>query len=214
MNTMLNDSARSRHGDRPGDEGQSRPRYGRGREALIDATIHIVAERGVRKLTYRAVAAAAGVTHGTVQHHFADLDALLEAALEHCVQLSIDRSWLATGTTEVSDFVANLGAAIRETVNEQVFQYELVLESRRRPELRPHVDRYYRAYYDATRTSLRRMNLPDDHNTVVVVFSAIDGLVFRALTTDDGGMGTLDDYLDRVREVLDGLPRVDSGRGT
>lgn len=143
-----------------------------------------------------------------MQHHFANLDALLEAALVHCVQVAIDGSWLAIGSADISDFVARLGESVRETLDEQVFQYELVLESRRRPQLRPHVDRYYEAYYDVTRTSLRRMGLADDPETVAVVFSAIDGLVFRAVTLGGEELHRLDDYLARLRSVLSALPKA------
>lgn len=186
----------------------SRPGYGKGRDALIAATIHVVAARGVRKLTYRAVAGAAGVTHGTVQHHFANLDELLEAALEYCVEISVAGSALIPDSDRIDDFVATLGQSVRATIDEQVFQYELVLESRRRPELRPHIDRYYENYRSATRTSLRRMGLPDDLDTVDVVFSAIDGLVFRAVTLGGEDLTNLDAQLDRLRQMLHDLRRA------
>jgi AcrR family transcriptional regulator len=179
-----------------------RPGYGRGRDALIDATIRIVAAQGVRGLTYRAVATEAGVTHGTVQHHFANLDKLLEAALEHCVQVSLAGSSQPPESGQIDDYVATLGDSVRSTLNEQVFQFELVLESRRRPELRPHIDRYYENYRAVTRASLQRMGLPHDIHTVDVIFSALDGLVFRAVTLGGGDLDNLDGQLDRFREML------------
>jgi TetR/AcrR family transcriptional regulator, regulator of biofilm formation and stress response len=179
-----------------------RPGYGRGRDALIEATIRIVAAQGVRGLTYRAVATEAGVTHGTVQHHFANLDELLEAALEHCVQVSLAGSNQPPESGQIDDYVATLGDSVRSTLNEQVFQFELVLESRRRPELRPHIDRYYENYRAVTRASLQRMGLPHDLHTVDVIFSALDGLVFRAVTLGGGDLDNLDGQLDRFREML------------
>lgn len=106
-----------------------RPGYGRGRDALIDATIRVVAAQGVRGLTYRAVATEAGVTHGTVQHHFANLDELLEAALEKCIQVSLAGSSQPPESGRIDDYVATLGESVRSTLDEQVFQFELVLES-------------------------------------------------------------------------------------
>jgi AcrR family transcriptional regulator len=186
-------------------EDAGRPGYGKGRNALIAATIRIVAAQGVRRLTYRAVAQEAGVTHGTVQHHFANLDELLEAALEHCVEISLAGSALIPDSGRIEDFVATLGDSVRNTLDEQVFQFELVLESLRRPELRPHIDRYYENYRETTRTSLRRLGLPDDLDTVDIVFSALDGLVFRAVTLGGGDLTNLDAKLDRLREILRGL---------
>lgn len=190
------------HSDREG-----RPGYGQGRDALIAATIRVVAARGVRRLTYRAVATEAGVTHGTVQHHFANLDELLEAALEYCVAVSLAGSTLVPTGDRIEDFVATLGDSVRATLDEQVFQYELVLESRRRPELRPHVDRYYENYRAATGEALRRLGLPDDLHTVDIVFSALDGLVFRAVALGGGELRNLDAQLDRLREILVQLRR-------
>ncbi|WP_099024093.1 TetR/AcrR family transcriptional regulator [Mycolicibacterium palauense] len=190
------------HSDREG-----RPGYGQGRDALIAATIRVVADRGVRRLTYRAVATEAGVTHGTVQHHFANLDELLEAALEYCVAVSLAGSTLVPAGDRIEDFVATLGDSVRATLDEQVFQYELVLESRRRPELRPHVDRYYENYRAATGEALRRLGLPDDLHTVDIVFSALDGLVFRAVALGGAELRNLDAQLDRLREILVQLRR-------
>ncbi len=185
-----------------------RPGYGRGRDALVAATIRVVAAQGVRGLTYRAVATEAGVTHGTVQHHFANLDELLEAALEHCVHVSLDGSSQPPQSGLIDDYVATLGESVRATLDEQVFQFELVLESRRRPELRPHIDRYYENYRAATRDSLQRMGLPYDIHTVDVIFSALDGLVFRAVTLGGSELNNLDAQLDRFREMLHELHKV------
>ena len=54
----------------PSTESQTRPGYGEGRDALLTATVRVVARRGLRNLTYRAVAEEAGVTHGLVAHYF------------------------------------------------------------------------------------------------------------------------------------------------
>ncbi|MCV7229389.1 TetR/AcrR family transcriptional regulator [Mycolicibacterium komossense] len=189
-----------------------RPGYGRGRDALIDATIRVVAAQGVRGLTYRAVATEAGVTHGTVQHHFANLDELLEAALEKCIQVSLAGSSQPPESGRIDDYVATLGESVRSTLDEQVFQFELVLESRRRPELRPHIDRYYENYRAVTQASLQRMGLPHDIHTVDIIFSALDGLVFRAVTLGGSDLTNLDGQLDRFREMLHDLHRAGDDR--
>src|SRR3712207_5466329 len=66
-----------------------RPKHGQGREALLRATVHVVAREGLRGLTYRAVAEEAGVANTLVAHHFGTRDALLQAALEWAAELSI-----------------------------------------------------------------------------------------------------------------------------
>jgi AcrR family transcriptional regulator len=51
--------------------------YGGGREALLRASAEIIAEGGLRELTYRNVATRAGVVHGLVRHYFGSREALI-----------------------------------------------------------------------------------------------------------------------------------------
>lgn len=50
---------------------------------LLDAAVSIWSEEGVDGVTMQAVAERASKTRGTVYHHFADREALLEAARSH-----------------------------------------------------------------------------------------------------------------------------------
>ena len=134
--------------------------YGTGREALLNAAVRVVARGGLRKLTYRAVAEEAGVTHGLVVHHFGSRDALIEAALEHAVRTSARTSSLEPGTGDIADFAAGLADMVTREPAMQMFQYELMLESRRRPELLPQIRALYDEYFEATERELSR-SLPD-----------------------------------------------------
>jgi AcrR family transcriptional regulator len=53
------------------------------RQALLDATIELLAEAGYAGVTSRAVAKRAGVTPGALQHHFDGKAQLVAAASEH-----------------------------------------------------------------------------------------------------------------------------------
>jgi AcrR family transcriptional regulator len=55
------------------------------RMALLEAAVDLIAARGFANTTIRAVAAAVGVTHGTVQHHFPSKDALWEALVDEVI---------------------------------------------------------------------------------------------------------------------------------
>ena len=52
------------------------------RERIARSAITVVAERGVERVTHRAVAAAAEVPLGSTTYHFATLDDLLADALK------------------------------------------------------------------------------------------------------------------------------------
>jgi AcrR family transcriptional regulator len=52
------------------------------REALLDAAITVLGERGIHALTHRAVDTAAGLPAGSTSNHFRTRDALLEAVVQ------------------------------------------------------------------------------------------------------------------------------------
>lgn len=52
------------------------------RSELIDATLRLIASKGIRAATARAISAEAGVTPGLIRHYFASKDELLIAAYE------------------------------------------------------------------------------------------------------------------------------------
>src|SRR3546814_15020576 len=65
-----------------------KPAYGEGRQALITKAVRLVARGGLGKLTYRSLAADAGVTVGAVQHNFRSMNGVLESGLEFCMDKS------------------------------------------------------------------------------------------------------------------------------
>ncbi|RCW39558.1 TetR family transcriptional regulator [Halopolyspora algeriensis] len=110
------------------------------RERIARAAITVVAERGVDKVTHRAVAAAAGVPLGSTTYHFATLDDLLAVALEQAAQDNVAqlREWakaLPAGqdlAAALSDLVLHfLGPERKRTVVE----HELYVAALHRPAL-------------------------------------------------------------------------------
>ena len=160
-------------------EAAARPRYGEGRDALIEAAIRVVANEGLRGLTIRSVATEAGVTHGLVRHHFGSRAALVEATLHRSVEIAIDRSSLAPGSGRIDDISAELGSAVEEEEELLAFQYELLLEARRRPELMPYVARMYDDFVAAAEGELERAGLEDEPDAGRVLFAALDGLALQ-----------------------------------
>lgn len=53
------------------------------KEALIRATLYLIAEQGVRAATVRAIAARAEVTPGLIRHHFSSKEDLITAAYDY-----------------------------------------------------------------------------------------------------------------------------------
>ena len=156
--------------------------YGDGRDALLAAVIDVVAEKGLRGVTYRSVAARAGVNHTLITHHFGSIEGLLAATLEWAVQRSIDE----TGLARVADFDEKFADALLASVSSepelQLFQFEMLLEARRKPELKALLDRLYDNYISTVERALRERSLDTDDELSRAVFAALDGLMLQFLT--------------------------------
>lgn len=166
----------------------SQPRklpYGDGRDALLAAVISVVAEKGLRGVTYRSVGSRAGVNHALVTHHFGSLDGLLAATMEWAVHRSIEE----TGLEGIADFDESFADALIGSVGAepelQLFQFEMILESRRNPEIREMVSRLYENYVRTVEQALVKKGI-DTHNEVsLAAFAALDGLMLQFLTISD-----------------------------
>lgn len=187
-------------------------KYGDGRDALLAAVVQVVADKGLRGLTYRAVAERAGVNNTLISHHFGSRDALLIAAMEWASARSIRLSDLSATEEIDADFAAALVDFVQSEPELQLFQYEMILESRRRPELRPAAVTLYTAYIASMEDALRRHGYADTGPLARAVFAALDGLVLQLLTV--AGADAVRDAMARVGALLAGQPlAAPSGSG-
>ncbi|QIK63659.1 TetR family transcriptional regulator [Leucobacter viscericola] len=169
-----------------------------GRTALLRATIVVVANGGLRALTYRAVAAEAGVSHGLVRHHFGTRDQLIAEAMEFAIDESLRGSNMLESGLTVSEFAAGIETLAERESGIQSFQYELLLETRRRPELRSFADRHYQAYRDAINSQLARLGVSDAGLTDLIWFT-LDGIVFKQLVAP----GDVGPAVQRMRQLIE-----------
>ncbi|MDR7300358.1 TetR/AcrR family transcriptional regulator [Haloactinomyces albus] len=110
------------------------------RERIARAAITVVAERGVDKVTHRAVAAAASVPLGSTTYHFATLDDLLAVALEQAAQENVAqlREW-AEKLPDEQDLATALTDLVLEFLGPErertVVEHELYVAALHRPAL-------------------------------------------------------------------------------
>lgn len=176
-------------------------KYGTGKEALLRAAVAVVAEKGLRGLTYRSVAEAAGVNNTLVAHHFGSRDALIAAALDWAAEQSISASKLRDAAALGHSFTESLLELLLAEPELQVFQYEMILEARRRPELAAAVSALYENYVSALADGLTASGLT--HNVQVVartLFASLDGLVLQYLAGVDRAV--IAASLEEVHDVL------------
>jgi AcrR family transcriptional regulator len=72
------------------------------REQLLDVATELAVERGFHAVSVEAVARRAGITRAVVYHHFADLQALLEAVIARETSRALEQV-SATAMSELTD---------------------------------------------------------------------------------------------------------------
>jgi AcrR family transcriptional regulator len=153
-------------------------RRGEGRDALVRATIQVVARDGLRKMTTRAVAEEAGTAHGLVRHHFGNVTALLLAAMEYSVEQSLAATRELVGLDTVAHAIVE---DIRRDPELYAFQYELLLEARRDGAFRDVARNFYARYRATVAQTLRLNRIEPAEDYADLVFAAFDGAAFAHL---------------------------------
>lgn len=187
-------------------------------ELVAETAITLLAERGMRGLTHRAVDEAAGLPSGSTSNLARTRSALLELTLERLTELEAAAfaSVLSAGGPDLSregpDGLNTLAETTARALWTQltvdrrrtIARYELALEATRRSELRAIYDRAAVRFRDPAVAILAAAGSPDPvrHGRQIVVFG--EGVMFDALA----GAGTtpsLDDLRLAVGELLRGM---------
>lgn len=158
---------------------------------ITDAILAIVDEQGLERATVREVAAVAGVSIGTVQHHFPTKDAMLVAAFTEVVaRVRVRLEDLA----RVEDGCGGAATVLRQI---------LPLDRRRAQEASVQLAFATRAIHDPALAMIQRTVLTELHQalsaslagagritperarlTAHAVLALADGLALHALSTD------------------------------
>ena len=163
-----------------GDGGKAVPLGEDRRGAIADAAIHLVATRGLRGLTHRAVDAEAGLPPGSTSYYLRTSAALLTA----CVNRMLERD-LTRGSAELPadldleellvGMVLNL---VRDRPDDLIARYELSLEASRQPELRDAIVQGGRRLREGLADLLAALGVPDAGTVAWPVAAMMDGLLY------------------------------------
>ena len=164
------------------------------REAIVAATVRIVAREGVAAVTHRRVAAEAGVALSSTTWHFATKAAILEAALQWCARREVGRITAiaerlddagfdpATWAAELGDWLIDQLTADREVV---VALYRLQVELLDTPGARA----VHREWGEGLRAlgdrALERAPSPTPELDVRLIVAALDGLRMGVLNAGE-----------------------------
>jgi AcrR family transcriptional regulator len=182
----------------------ARPRTG-GPGTILEATLEVVARDGVAAATVRSIATHAGVSPGTITHHFASIDDLLIAALDHGsarVITSLERLALSLQDSDwdpdgwARTFARTLARSIEEHPADHIACFELRLLALRRPELRPATDKILAAYLRIARMVLRSTDTPNLDLAAGQIVALTAGVVLAELGARPEGRA------DRIHALL------------
>jgi len=181
------------------------------RAGILEATLRVIAGRGVDGVTHRAVALEAGVPAAATTYYFDSKEALVEEALE----LVIDRSTALVrrhaegappaGPAELVDRLVDLvELQVADREAPLAAQYELMLEAGRRERLRPLAERWETIYMAALTALVAGAGLPRPQLSAEILADAMEGALLGqlALPRDDFIDGHLRPQLDRLVDAL------------
>jgi DNA-binding transcriptional regulator YbjK len=184
------------------------------RREILEATLRVIGESGVKGVTHRAVAQEAGVALASTTYYFDSKDALVQEALEQMIARSIEdvrRFTACSGPITQAELIDRIMGFADAQINDPfaflTAQYELMLEAGRREYLHPIVRRWTIAYMDGFNNLVESAGLPDPVATAEIVTNFVEGALLNHVTTPT------DDFLEgRFRPLLtDLVAAIDSG---
>ncbi|GAA3368845.1 TetR/AcrR family transcriptional regulator [Streptomyces sannanensis] len=182
-------------------------------ELIADTALALLAERGMRGLTHRAVDEHAGLPQGSTSNYARTRQALLEAAVRRQAEresrlLTPDAMPVRAGGVDA--LAGPLAEALHRMLTQHrellVSRYELALEATRRPELR--------AYYDITGRQFREplvalmagagSSEPERHALSLVAWG--EGMMFSCVAGSyHASVPTLEELHKGCGELLRGM---------
>ncbi|OBG38296.1 TetR/AcrR family transcriptional regulator [Mycobacterium sp. E3198] len=162
------------------------------REALLEAAIVCLRERGYGGIRARDLAATAGVSLGAIRYHFGSMEALLNTAIGETSRRWMDRFRSSLATAATADSRSSAGGAVRMLY--QVFRdnddllagyAEVFAHAQRSPTARKQLVEYYVQYREQIASSLAAQGNKDADSIASILIALIDGLMVQWMLSPD-----------------------------
>ncbi|GHD86618.1 TetR/AcrR family transcriptional regulator [Streptomyces naganishii] len=189
-------------------------------ELVADTALTLLAERGMRGLTHRAVDEAAGLPQGSTSNVVRTRQALLELAVRRLA----DREARVLALHEMPDprtggpesLVDALALATHRALTRNreltLARYELALEATRRPELRAHFDAAGARFREQLSVLVSALGSTDPDRHVLSLVAWADGLMYSCVAgTYHAQVPDLDQVRSGLGELLSGM--LGDGKG-
>ncbi|MFD7104303.1 TetR/AcrR family transcriptional regulator [Streptomyces celluloflavus] len=191
-------------------------------ELIADTALTLLAERGMRGLTHRAVDEAAGLPQGSTSNLARTRAALLESAVRRLAEREaavltphtvpgaaggIAQPATGATTAAVSDALARaLHRYLSGHRQLLVARYELALEATRRPELRAVYDRAGRRFREPVAAMLSAAGSAEPERHALSLVAWCDGVLFSCTAGQfHAALPTHDALRTSCAELLDGM---------
>lgn len=187
------------------------------RERLLDAAIGVLGTEGLRRLTHRAVDAAAGLPAGSTSNYLRTRQALIEGIVGRLAAHDRD-DWEGLAGLPHPAGVAELAGALAGYAEHATgparartaARYALFLETASHPELREPLTRGRAALIDLGTEWLRQLGSGSPQAHCRTVLAYLDGLILHQLTFPDPAF----DPRPGIHDLLASLPRPGRRPGT
>ncbi|MGW0867880.1 TetR/AcrR family transcriptional regulator [Streptomyces sp. NPDC002611] len=182
-------------------------------DLVADTALALLAERGMRGLTHRAVDETAGLPQGSTSNLARTRQALLELAVRRLADREARVLALhempdpRSGTDSLTDALA-LATHRALTSNRALTlaRYELALEATRRPELRAYFDATGARFRDQLTALVEGMGSTDPARHTLSLIAWADGLMFSCVAGSFGSdTPSLEEVRAGLRELLAGM---------
>ncbi|MGK5549212.1 TetR/AcrR family transcriptional regulator [Streptomyces sp. URMC 127] len=184
------------------------------RTALIaDTALTLIAERGMRGLTHRAVDEAAGLPPGSTSNHARTRLALLELAVRQLARRDAEILTPAEfpdpadGLDALADSIATVLRRLLVRRREHtVARFELALEASRRPELRAIYDAAGQGFRDLMAELMAAAGSTEPERHALSLGAWSDGVLFTCTAGPyHGRVPTREELRERAGELLRGM---------
>lgn len=173
------------------------------REALLRATVDVIAAQGVAGVTHRTVTEAAGVPLATVSYFFDSIDELAAEAIRvftsrrveevnQAVQAAAESS---AGTTVAENRLADRAQLIA--------MVEAYLHAAREPDMRELAAEMLTSFENLAASTLRRAGAPEPESSARSFVALIDGYTLHSMASADQQVA-VDDLNDALSALFVG----------
>ncbi|MFF5018178.1 TetR/AcrR family transcriptional regulator [Streptomyces sp. NPDC001165] len=182
-------------------------------DLVADTALALLAERGMRGLTHRAVDEAAELPQGSTSNVARTRQALLELAVRRHAEREA-RVLALEGMPDPRGGLDALAEGLALAVHRSltggrellIARYELALEASRRPELRAYYDATGAVFKEQLAALLTAVGSTDPGRHVLSVIAWADGLMFScAAGSFSAEVPSLEEVRTGLRELLTGM---------